>query len=142
MSAKPFEKTQFRIGQNIKQWRVLKNCKQQTLANHLKVTKAIISNIENDKSDICLSRIEAIANFLGISILQLFQSPEDTFNNKDQPGTDENMNSFTQELIKEILQQLKNKDQVINNLTNLLNRIPFHYLSKFISNINLPFFAA
>ncbi len=123
MPAKPIENPQFKIGQNIKQWRVFKNCKQQTLANHLKVTKAVISNIENDKSDIYLSRIEAIANFLGIPIHQLFYSPEDILNNKVQVTPNENLYSFSQEVIREVLVQLKQKDEIIITLTNFLNKI-------------------
>lgn len=126
MPAKPNENPQLKIGENIKKWRVFKNCKQQTLANHLNLSKAAISNIENDKSDICLSRMEAIANYLGISVLQLFSTPEDTLKNKDQAGTNENLNSFTQEVIKGMIVELQHKDEIIIRiLTDFLNKIAF-----------------
>ena len=46
-----------KIGINIRKWRELKGIKQEQLANQLGITKAALSNIENDKTDISLHRI-------------------------------------------------------------------------------------
>jgi len=63
------------IGQNIRKWRELKGIKQQVLARELGITKASLSNIENNKSDVNLHRIEDIARCLGIDTMSLFRDP-------------------------------------------------------------------
>jgi transcriptional regulator with XRE-family HTH domain len=65
------------IGQNIRKWRELKGIKQELLANHLGITKGALSNIENNKTDISLRRIEQIAVCLGIEVMLLFVNPLD-----------------------------------------------------------------
>ena len=65
------------IGRNIRKWRELKGIKQEQLANQLGITKGALSNIENDKTDLSLHRIEQIANLLGIDTMKLFVDPLD-----------------------------------------------------------------
>ena len=66
-----------KIGINIRKWRELKGIKQEQLANQLGVTIAALSNIENDKTDISLHRIEDIARCLDLEVMKLFNSPLD-----------------------------------------------------------------
>jgi len=66
-----------KIGCNIRKWRELKGIKQAQLAFYLNITKAALSNIENDKTDIGLHRIEDIAQCLGIDVMNLFKNPVD-----------------------------------------------------------------
>ena len=66
-----------KIGQNIRKWRELKGIKQEQLANKLNITKGALSNIENDKTDIGLHRIEEIAALLGLESMMLFKNPID-----------------------------------------------------------------
>ena len=66
-----------RIGQNIRKWRELKGIKQELLAGKLGITKAALSNIENNKADINLHRIEDIANCLELDTMKLFCDPLD-----------------------------------------------------------------
>ena len=66
-----------KIGQNIRKWRELKSIKQEQLAIKLCITKGALSNIENDKTDIGLHRIEEIAKHLGIESMMLFKNPLD-----------------------------------------------------------------
>ena len=61
-----------KIGINIRKWRELKGIKQEQLANQLGITKAALSNIENDKTDISLHRIEDIARCLDLEVMKLF----------------------------------------------------------------------
>lgn len=65
------------IGQNIRKWRMLKGIKQEHLAFKLGITKAALSNIENDKTDIGLHRVEAIARHLELDTMKLFSDPLD-----------------------------------------------------------------
>ncbi|MBD0289503.1 MAG: helix-turn-helix transcriptional regulator [Flavisolibacter sp.] len=110
-------KPQLQVGQNIRKWREFKGYKQQTLARHLSVSKATISNIENDKTDISLHRMEAIAHFLGVEMYQLFTTPQQFFSeDKVDVSPDSNPNSFNKETLQERVQQLKQEDEIINGL--------------------------
>jgi transcriptional regulator with XRE-family HTH domain len=64
-----------KIGLNIRKWRELKGIKQEQLANKLGITKAALSNIENDKTDVSLHRIEDIARCLDLEAMKLFLNP-------------------------------------------------------------------
>jgi transcriptional regulator with XRE-family HTH domain len=68
---------QLLIGQNIRKWRMLKGVKQELLASNIGITKAALSNIENNKTAITLRRIEDIANSLDIEVMKLFSDPND-----------------------------------------------------------------
>jgi transcriptional regulator with XRE-family HTH domain len=65
------------IGNNIRKWRELKGVKQDQLAIQLGITKAALSNIENNKTDISLHRVEQIATCLGLDAMKLFNDPLD-----------------------------------------------------------------
>jgi len=65
------------IGNNIRKWRELKGVKQDRLATQLGITKAALSNIENNKTDISLHRIEQIAVCLELDVMKLFSDPLD-----------------------------------------------------------------
>ena len=66
-----------KIGLYIRKWRELKGIKQEQLATQLGLTKAALSNIENDKTDVSLHRIEDIARCLGLDVMTLFKNPLD-----------------------------------------------------------------
>ncbi len=65
------------IGNNIRKWRELRGVKQEQLAIRLGITKAALSNIENNKTDISLHRIEEIAVCLELEAMKLFSDPMD-----------------------------------------------------------------
>ena len=71
------ENRTLKIGQNIRKWRELKGIKQEQLALKLNITKGALSNIENEKTDVNLSRIEEIAKHLGLESMLLFKNPLD-----------------------------------------------------------------
>lgn len=79
----PGKEYRLQIGQNIRKWRELKGIKQQSLARELGITKASLSNIENNKSNINLHRIEDIARCLGIDTMVLFRDPLEMLNPKN-----------------------------------------------------------
>jgi transcriptional regulator with XRE-family HTH domain len=63
------------VGQKIKKLRELKNLTQEHVANELGITQSAYSKIENNEVELVYSKLEQIANVLGLS-------PEDiiTFN--------------------------------------------------------------
>jgi transcriptional regulator with XRE-family HTH domain len=60
------------VGNNIRKWRLTKNHKQSLLAQKLGISRAALSNIENGKTDITLSRLCEIANLLNVDVELLF----------------------------------------------------------------------
>ncbi len=68
------------IGKHIKHWRAVKEIKLQTLAEAIGITKAAMSNIENDVTEPNLGRMEAIADALGITVAELLTDPFDKLN--------------------------------------------------------------
>lgn len=65
------------IGNNIRKWRELKGVKQEFLARQIGITKSALSNIENNKTDVSLHRIEDIARCLELDAMKLFINPMD-----------------------------------------------------------------
>ena len=66
-----------RIGNNIRKWRELKGIKQAQLARQIGITTAALSNIENDKTNLSLQRIEQISIQLQLEVVKLFSNPLD-----------------------------------------------------------------
>lgn len=56
------------LGKFIRQWRLSKNYKQYLLAHKLDMSRAALSNIENGKTDISISRLYEIAMLLDVDI--------------------------------------------------------------------------
>jgi transcriptional regulator with XRE-family HTH domain len=77
MKNKPSLEYKLRIGNNIRKWRELKGIKQSQLARQLGITSAALSNIENDKTNLSLHRVEQISNHLQLEVVKLFSNPLD-----------------------------------------------------------------
>ncbi len=65
------------VSQNIRTLRKLKNLKQEMMAVDLKLSPHAYANIEQGKTDIQLSRLEQIAQVLGVEITDLFSCEKD-----------------------------------------------------------------
>lgn len=65
----------FFVGHNIKIWRELKSLKQSYVATRLGISKATLSNIENGKIDITISRAKKISELFGITFEDLLVDP-------------------------------------------------------------------
>lgn len=59
------------IGDNIKKFRELKNVTRETLAAELSMSISGYSKVERGEIDLTLSRIQKIAQFLGVDISQI-----------------------------------------------------------------------
>lgn len=78
------------VGYKIKKFRELKNLTQEYLASELNINTKTYANIENDKAELTLSRLEEIAKILSIDPIALLNFDEKQFfNNCNQSG---NMN--------------------------------------------------
>lgn len=77
MKQKAIRRQRTMIGGNIRQWRLLKGIKQSQLASQLGITTAALSNIENDKTNISIVRMEEISRQLQVDVVKLFNNPLD-----------------------------------------------------------------
>jgi transcriptional regulator with XRE-family HTH domain len=62
------------VGNNIRKWRLSKNYKQGLLAQKLGISRGALSNIENGKTDITISRLCEIAELLGVDAIVFFSA--------------------------------------------------------------------
>lgn len=62
-----------RIGQHIRMWRMLNGIKLEVLARQLGMSKASLSQIENGKRDLTLSKVEVIAAAMQRNVDELFR---------------------------------------------------------------------
>lgn len=65
-----------KIEDTIKELRLKKSIKQQTIAEALNVDVAVISNIENGKRDLKVKELEKIANVFNMSVVDLITYPD------------------------------------------------------------------
>lgn len=73
------------IGFNIKAWREVKGVKQEWLATKIGLGKSSLSQIENGKTEITISRLLKIAEVLEIHLFHLFENPYERFTDTTPP---------------------------------------------------------
>jgi transcriptional regulator with XRE-family HTH domain len=98
------------VGTNIKLWRERKSIKQEVMAKTLGISTVALSNIENNKSDITISRLVQIANTLEINpsiLLSSGTSQYFVFNNCEYTDNEINHNSIPEELLAVIIEKLR-----------------------------------
>jgi transcriptional regulator with XRE-family HTH domain len=76
----------FKIGGNVRKWRMLQGIKQKELAARLNMSEGAVSNIENDISAPTIHHVENIASALGISISILLMDPQQMLANARTPA--------------------------------------------------------
>jgi transcriptional regulator with XRE-family HTH domain len=112
------------IGHNIKRWREFKEIKQEQLARRLKITSAALSQLENGKIDITVSRIEQIAEVLEIDFSLLLSSPQQIINirnpNSHNGVYNSEHNIINKELVEAVQAELQKKNEQISFLQNLV----------------------
>jgi transcriptional regulator with XRE-family HTH domain len=113
------------IGHNIKRWREFKEVKQEQLAKRLKITSAALSQLENGKTDITVSRIEQIAEVLDIDFSLLLSSPQQIINISNSPNTHNGVynsqhNTINKELVEAVQAELQKKKEQNSFLQNLV----------------------
>ncbi|WP_447640692.1 MULTISPECIES: helix-turn-helix domain-containing protein [Chitinophagaceae] len=109
------------IAQNIRTVRELKNLTQEYVAEKLHMSVANYSNIESGKTNITLVRLEEIANVLGVDYQNILSlTPSQVFNNSPYSGIISHQENNVHE---ELIRQLKVKDEQIQKLTDLLEKM-------------------
>lgn len=110
----------FKIGNNIRKWRNIKDIKQKDLAFALQISEAAVSNIENDVSNITVGQLEEIAIALNVSIEQLLSDPHDKF--RIPPAScystseQDEQRLLDKELLTAIITSLEKKDQQLQSI--------------------------
>lgn len=116
------------IGNKIKSLRELKNLSQDYMAKQLEISQKAYSNIENDITDITVSRLENIAKILGVSLTQILNLNEENiiqsiFNNQNESKNTytvtNNHTNIQKELYEEIIAE---KDAHIQTLQDMLKK--------------------
>jgi len=75
------------IGTNIRKVRDLKGFSQEFMANRLTISQRQYSRIENNETELTLSKLETISDVLEVSIEQLLGfDDQHIFNNNNQQG--------------------------------------------------------
>ena len=62
-----------RFGKNLKKYRRLKGLSQEELSLDLDLDGSYIGKVENAKLNITLDKINSIANYLGIEVIELYK---------------------------------------------------------------------
>lgn len=107
------------IGSNIKTKKADKGLSQEVLAEKLHVSQATLSNIEADKSVPDVILLQQIADVLDTNINELLDGKTVFVNNNNQNGGvgyAEVVNQLSEKLIALYEKQLKEKDELINDL--------------------------
>ncbi len=66
------------LHKNLRALRKFRGLKQKAMADRLKLSDHAYANIETGKTDIQLSRLEEIAQILGVEVVDLFKSDQDS----------------------------------------------------------------
>lgn len=113
------------IGGNIKRKRNSKGFSQELLAEKLHISQATLSNIEADKSVPDVILLQQIAEALDTDINELLDSKTVFVNNHNQNGGvgyAEVVNQLSEKLIALYEKQLKEKDEIIKELKEKLEK--------------------
>lgn len=113
------------IGSNIKTKRTQKGLSQEVLAEKLHVSQATLSNIEADKSVPDVILLQQIAEILDTNINELLDGKTIYVNNNNQNGGvgyAEVVNQLSEKLIELYEKQLAEKDELIKDLKEKINK--------------------
>lgn len=109
-----------KVGEKIKKLRELKNYTQQYMSEQLELSLSGYGKIERDESDISISRLEKIANVLGVDINTILNFDEKHIfnfnNNQTANGIVQNQYTFQGELIEKIIAQYKEENDYLKKL--------------------------
>lgn len=93
-----------KIGEKIRQARLLKGYSQENMAELLQISTTAFGDIERSKTELTISRAQKIANLLDINVLELFGEEVIT------PKVLNNLESETEQLKLEIEKLKKESD--------------------------------
>lgn len=108
------------VGEKIKKLRELKNYTQQYMSEQLDLSLSGYGKIERNETDISLSRLEQIANVLGVDMNTILTFEEKHIfnlnNNQLANGIVQNQYTNQTELIEKIVSQYKEENLYLKQL--------------------------
>ena len=105
-----------RIGANVRKWRNLKSIKQKQLAMSLNLSEAAVSNIENDITNINMRQLEDIAKAIDVSVVQLLNDPEESYQQLQEGVKSESPRIYDKELLTAMIASLEKKDAQLEKI--------------------------
>lgn len=103
-----------KVGASIRKLRVLKGYSQEYVADTLSISQKSYSLLENDKTEISLTRLERVAEVFEVS---LFQILEDCFSDKEDSFYSSER-STKQQVETKFFEAIENMNQQIASLRN------------------------
>ena len=113
------------VGENIRRIRLMKNLSQENVAEMLKISLLSYGDIERDKKDVTLSRLEGIAEVLKVDINTILNFHEkDIFNqNNNQtayPAYEAKHEHKNESLVEHLQNEVKYLRTEVDRLLNLM----------------------
>ena len=111
------------IGTKLYKLRKKRGISQEKLAIDLNLAQSSISNYELGVTNIDIETLEKISNYFEIPITELLVEDNYSFYNSKNKGETNNLviNDLSTKLIEQYDIRLKEKDETINNLKQIIN---------------------
>lgn len=117
-----------KVGDNIKKLRELRNYTQQYLADQLEISLSGYGKIERNETDVSLSRLQQIADILGVDIHGILRFDDKHLfnlnNNEVANGQVNNYYNGREELLERIIEQLRKENE---NLLSIIELMRTHF---------------
>jgi transcriptional regulator with XRE-family HTH domain len=114
------------VGNKLKMLRKSKGWSQEFIADKLHLSQSAYARIESGESHSWASHLDSICEVFEILPEDLLKYDSVVINNKQKGGNSNNayvINQLSEQLINQYELRLKEKDEIINNLTTILKKI-------------------
>ena len=127
------------IGKKLRTLRAERGFTQEKMADLLSIPQASYSNLENNKGKIDLKTIQKIAEIYEMDVIDLLKDEGLSFNQKNKKGDNNGlvMNQISDKLIEQYEIRLKEKDEVIADLKQLIKELKALSSNCFLSDVLL-----
>lgn len=113
-----------KIGSQLKKARENMRFSQQEVAYSLEISQKTLSNIESDKSNPTVKQLCKLSEIYNLDILELLSNQGLVFRQSNLEENLENqIHSYTEKLIKQFEERLKEKDEIISLLRYQIIRL-------------------
>ena len=127
------------IGKKLRTLRAERGFTQEKKADLLSIPQASYSNLENNKGRIDLKTIQKIAEIYEMDVIDLLKEEGLSFNQKNKKGDNNDLvvNQLSDKLIEQYEIRLKEKDEVIADLKQLIKELKALSSNCFLSDVLL-----
>ena len=127
------------IGKKLRTLRAERGFTQEKMADLLSIPQASYSNLENNKGKIDLKTIQKIAEIYEMDVIDLLKEEGLSFNQKNKKGDNNGLviNQLSDKLIEQYEIRLKEKDEVIADLKQLIKELKALSSNCFLSDVLL-----